>query len=255
MDRPLSDFKRTARTMAQEMGQPEFTRRFAAEHTLANEMFFEHSLLHQLRDDVIPLLYDDFGHGIEHAKRVAIDAATLVMAEVGPRDPALARKLALLALVAGVLHDAVRLEDSHPERGADVARSLLADYPLEPWAVEAICRAVACHEKHAPNLDLDGDIAILAAAVHDADLMRWGPDFFVTALWETMDYEDMSNADIIDSIPRAAENLQSLKTQFRTPTGQSYGPEMLDIGQRLYERIMPELEQFRFSPDLNDFHG
>ena len=255
MDRNLSDYKRRARQLGRELGTPEFYQRFAGELEMADEAFFDTALILRLREDIIPFLYDDFGLGIEHSKRVSIDAAALALAEVSPRDRAQARRLARLALVAGLLHDAVRLEDDHPQKGAELAHTLLAGYPLEPGDVDAVAAAVAAHEDLVTPDGMDENTAALADCLHDADLLRWGPDFFVTALWETMDYEDMSNSDIIDSIPAAAEQLEGLKTAFRTATGQAYGPQVLATGQRLAGLILPELEALRVSPDLNDFKG
>jgi len=41
-----------------------------------------------------------------------------------------ARRLSLLAMLAGLLHDTCRLEGDHATRGADLALLILRDYPL-----------------------------------------------------------------------------------------------------------------------------
>lgn len=256
MDKRFSDFKHQARDLAAEIGRPRFERDYALRLSCARDMFFEHPMVLRLQEDLLPFLYDDYGHGVEHAKRVALDTATIVLAEaeVLGLDMGMARRLALLGELSGLLHDVCRVETDHPRRGAELARMILAEYELSNAEVEAIALSVKVHEEFRPAPELrpellpdqrqgdvrheDSSTVLLAAALHDADIFRWGPDFFVTTLWEICDYEDWSNEEILSRFEPAMEHIRSLGATLRTSVGRTYGPEILDIGLRLAPRIL-----------------
>ena len=80
---------------------PQFYRNYTAEISFARESFFDHPLVIRCREDVLPFLNDKFGHGIEHAKKVAIEAHALVLIESRDWNKEEARHLGLLAQLAG----------------------------------------------------------------------------------------------------------------------------------------------------------
>lgn len=254
MDKTLSDYRRRARQIAAELETPGFQVEAANALLRADETFFDEPIILRLREDMIPLIYDDHGLGIEHAKRVSIDAGAIVLVEaVRDADKDRARRLSLLAMLAGLLHDTERLEPDEGRRAADVARAVLADYPLTDTEREIVAAAIAAHPALiAPDI-ADPDMALVAAALYDADVFRWGPDFFVTALWELCDYDEMENAQALDCLDTAPNAVAARRGTFRTAVGQRHGPQLLDIGLDLARRIRPELDVFR--RDITSFRG
>ena len=234
----LKDLRRQARRMASLQPIPAFYMDCAVELQFAWDMFFDHPLILRLQEDCLPFLYDDYGHGVEHAKKVAIEAAAIVIAEAGPTDPERARRLAKLALLAGLLHDICRLEADHAARGAEVAQIILQDYPLPAADKAAVVRAVACHEAFtALPASPDQDADLLAGALYDADKFRWGPDNFGTTLWEICDYQEWPLDEVARRFPEGVERIRQVAGTFRTATGRACGPEFIDLGLGLAQDL------------------
>jgi hypothetical protein len=235
----LRTIREEAKSLRSRLTPPGFYRLCAAELETARSMFFDDPLVHRMQQDVLPFLYDDYGHGVEHAKKVAIEAAAIVLSEVGKADPERARRLAKLALLAGLLHDICRLEPEHATRGAELAHLILQDYPLSAEDKAAVVRAVGCHEAFAlcPGTP-DPDADLLTGALYDADKFRWGPDNFVTTLWEICDYQEWPLDEVVRRFPEGVERIRQVADTFRTGVGQAYGPEFieqgLELGQALY---------------------
>lgn len=112
------------------------------------------------------------------------------------------------ALLAGLLHDVCRLEEAHALKGAEVAMTILQEYPLGDRDRDLIFLAIASHEGPVDSIEArlvdDEEARLVAAALHDADKFRWGPDLFVTTLWETCDYEDWSLDEIARRFPEGS---------------------------------------------------
>ena len=97
---------------------------------------------------MVGCLDNNFGHGMGHAEKVAIDAGTLVIIEsrlAGHTKDRVQRNL-LLAQCAGLLHDICRKETSHAEKGAETAHDILRTYPLVPEEITQVCAAIRNHE-------------------------------------------------------------------------------------------------------------
>jgi len=221
---------------------PQFYDHYAPELGHARETFFDHPLIQRCREDAIPFLHDDYGHGIEHSKNVAIEAGALVLAETAGWDVTLSRHLMLLSQIAGLLHDTCRLEPEHARQGASLSYKILQDYPFSEQDKDMIALAIANHEAFKPHLPAQDPAAqLLSNALYDGDKFRWGPDNFVTTLWEICDYEDWPMEKILDRFPQGLEIIESISETFRTPTGQIYGPEFIScgvhMGQYLYRRM------------------
>lgn len=242
MSKALTEFKREARKIANSLGTPAFYRACAADYDHSHESFFDHPIIFRLREDVIPFLYDDYGHGIEHSKNVAIDAGAIVLAESPNLDPDSVRRMVLLAQVAGLLHDVCRLDLDHARHSAETSRRILAAYPLSDEDRDIVAQAIASHETPGPVAIAGGPLRQLVSdALYDADAFRWGPDHFVTALWEICDYQEWPMSAIIGRLPAAMECAAAKASGFRTATGRSYGPELLErglvIGRQMHERL------------------
>jgi hypothetical protein len=249
MTDPLRAIRDEAKSLRARLSTPGFYRLCAAQIETARSVFFDDPLVYRMQQDVLPFLYDDYGHGVAHAKKVAIEAAAIVLAEAGKADPERARRLAKLALLAGLLHDICRLEPEHALRGAEVAHLILQDYPLPPEDKAAVVQAVGCHEAFAPcpgSADPDADL--LAGALYDADKFRWGPDNFVTTLWEICDYQEWPLDEVVRRFPEGVERIGQVADTFRTGIGQACGPEFieqgLELGQALY-RLLQDLASRR----------
>ena len=235
----LRALREEAKSLRGRLATPGFYRLCAAELETARTMFFDDPLIYRMQQDVLPFLYDDYGHGVEHAKKVAIEAAAIVLSEVGKAAPERARRLAKLALLAGLLHDICRLEPEHAARGAEVAHLILQDYPLSAEDKSAVVRSVGCHEAFVPCPGTpDPDEDLLAGALYDADKFRWGPDNFVTTLWEICDYQEWPLDEVVRRFPEGVERIRQVADTFRTGIGQACGPEFieqgLELGQALY---------------------
>ncbi len=224
---------------------PSFYSAMDAELAFARDVFFSHPLIIRCREDVLPFLNDGFGHGIAHSKKVAIEACALVLAEGAPMGMDTARRLSLLAMLAGLLHDSCRLEGEHASRGAELALLVLQDYPLLDREKQMISCAIGCHEAFSePAVFENADAQLLADALYDADKFRWGPDNFITTLWEICNYQDWTLGQILDRFPAGLEVIASVQNTFRTPSGKIYGPEFIDLGLTMGKKIYQIIQTF-----------
>lgn len=240
----LKELRRQAREMASRQPIPAFYLDCAVELQFAWDMFFDHPLILRLQEDCLPFLYDDYGHGVEHSKKVAQEACAIALVEGSALPPEDCRQMGLLAQFAGLLHDTCRLEGHHAERGAEVARMILKDYPLSDQDRERVAQAIEVHEAFRPGQELPEEpkARLLAGALYDADKFRWGPDNFVTTLWEICDYEEWSLPEITDRFPEGLSRVESVAGTFRTRTGRKYGPEMIAQGMMLGRALHEQLK-------------
>ncbi|WP_461210544.1 HD domain-containing protein [Desulfocurvus sp. DL9XJH121] len=230
----LLRMKREAKALLAEHEPPGFYDEYSEEIAYAHSTFFDHPLIIRLREDVIPFIYDDYGFGVDHSKKVAIDAAAIVLHQTRLRGEALARDYALLAMMAGLLHDVCRLESDHAKSAAELAGKLLEGYPLDHEDLERIAFAVRDHENPAPTGGGDDHVArLLADALYDADKFRWGPDHFSTTLWELCEYNEISPAEIVDRFPQGIGKIMEIAPTFRTPEGRKYGAQFVEMGLEL----------------------
>lgn len=244
MLKELEKVKMETKALAGNQALPSFYERFSPELAFSKEIFFDHPLVTRCREDVIPLLNDDYGHGIEHAKKVALEAGAIILAEAQPWGMDQARRLCVLAQISALLHDTCRLEQYHANRGAEVAARILADFPLSGREKVMICFAIRNHEAfQAVEETDDPQEEMLAAALYDADKFRWGPDNFCTTLWEICDYEEWCLPKILSKFPEGIEKIKSIENTFRTEIGRSFGPEFIELGLNLGLRLYSILQQ------------
>jgi hypothetical protein len=236
MDVRILDIKRRVKELVAARPLPAFSMDCAEELSHANSMFFDNPLMLRLQADALAFLNEACGLGVEHGKRVAIDAAAIVLAEPSDLSPDERRRLALLAEMAGLLHDSLRYEDDHAEKGADLCLRLLRGYPLESEERIWIARAVALHESPL-HIAEDGPVGarLLAGAVHDADRFRFGPDIFSATLWELCECDEWPLEKIAQKFPEGPAMAARFKDSFRTVQGSSYGPALIDEGLAIAE--------------------
>jgi hypothetical protein len=239
----LQQLRQEARELSQRR-RPVFYDHYQDELRYSKEVFFSHSLILRCREDVLPFLNDDFGHGVEHSKKVAIESGAIVLAETGGWDTDLGRHVAVLAQLSGLMHDICRLQGEHAKQGAELSFRILRDYPVTSQDKDMIAFAIANHEAFKANRPAsDFQTDLLNGALYDADKFRWGPDNFVTTLWEICDYLEWPLGKIHERFPQGLDVVRSIADTFRTRTGQIYGPEFIDIGLELGGYLYRRMEQ------------
>jgi hypothetical protein len=226
----------------------EFYDHFSAEHALSRDFFFSHPMIIRLREDVLPFLNDGFGHGIEHSKKVAIDAGILAMVETKSwNNPVDTKRICTLAQMAGLLHDICRHDQDHARKGAEFSSVILACYAISDRDREDIAFAVNNHEAFRDPVQTDDPgRQLLSDILYDADKFRWGPDNFITTLWEICCFEDWTIQEIVDRFPGGMDFMEKINETFRTETGRTYGPEFIrcgfEVGGQVYRLLQEDYE-------------
>ena len=248
MNNVLHLLKEEARALSSEF-QPLFYTQFQSELSFSRELFFDHPLILRCREDVLPFLNDSYGHGIQHAKKVAVEASAIVLIEGGGHGINTSRHVALLAQLSGLLHDICRLDGDHARKGEEMARIILQDYPLGDLDKEMVCFSIRNHEAFAAEeVSSDPQTALLSGALYDADKFRWGPDNFSTTLWEICDYQEWSLSEVTERFPSGLKKMQEILPTFRTEVGRSFGPEFIQIGLALGKSLYRRLNDLNASP-------
>jgi hypothetical protein len=186
---------------------------------------------------------DRFGHGLSHVRKVAVDAGALVIIETDKGRPAGERdRILLLVHLAGVLHDIKREEPDHARRGAEEAGTILKDFDLSDRERGAIVQAIRNHEAFKPAVPLDDpSLQLVSDALYDADKFRWGPDNFTETVWMMVAPLKVSLAALMDHYRPSLEGIGRIIGTFRTPTGREYGPDFIERGLEIGERLYAEL--------------
>ncbi len=243
MDRRILDLKRRAKDLAASRPVSAFARDLAEELEHSREFFFDNPMVLRLQSDALGYLDEPCGIGVEHAKKVAVDAAAIVLAEPSGLDQEQRRRLAVLAQLAGLLHDSLRHEDEHAERSADLCLRVLRGYPLSDEERHWIAQAVAAHESpKAPPLQGPESAILLAGALYDADKFRFGPDIFATTLWELCECDEWSLEQIAERFSEGPRLAREFAGTFRTHEGRRYGPQLLAEGLILAEEFSRMLD-------------
>lgn len=204
------------------------------------------------RETVRQELRDNYGHGLDHGEKVAVEAGALAYAEAELRswEEKEKARAAFLAQMAGLLHDLRRGEKDHARRGAEASREILGSFAFSEEEGRIIREAIANHEAFVKPRKLASGLGQMVSDVlYDADKFRWGPDNFTLTLWEMLRFKRASLTRLIRRFPKGMEGIARIKETFRTPTGRAYGPEFIDLGLRIGEEIYQYL-RVRFAEDL-----
>ena len=217
---------------------------FYQDHLLSNELsrqYFEtNPFTVQLRGFVAGQLKDDFGHGLEHAVKVAMDAGALMIIEnnlAGSSNDFINRRV-IIVQCAALLHDIKRNGENHAVNGAVYARKVLRKYPFEPEEIEDICLAIRNHEAFKNTVKantLEG--SLVSDCLYDADKFRWGPDNFSDTVWTMASFFKMPVVKFMELYPGGMKKIAKIKHTFRTGTGKKYGPQFIDIGLAIGEEL------------------
>jgi hypothetical protein len=226
--------------IARQYPTPDFYRDFEEEVSRSCYFFISDARIRQILDHVVNNIENDFGHGIEHARKVALDAGVLILVEgarSGCSDEQLTQLLRL-AQCAGLLHDICRKEKKHARAGAAEAKKVLLQYGFSDGDTADVCRAIANHEAFGDNLatgSREGDM--ISDSLYDADKFRWGPENFTQTIWFMVNYMDVSIDTFMKHYPKGMAFLRKIRETFRTPTGKTYGPQFIDLGVGIGEDL------------------
>ena len=240
MDAVYLEIRAIARKIVSRYEQPDFYGDHASEVRDSRRFYASDPAIARLRQDMASCLDDDFGHGMGHVEKVAIDAGSLAIIEsrlAGFNEDRVQRNL-LLAQCAGLLHDICRKEKSHAERGAETAHDILQSYPLIPEEVGLVCAAIRNHEAFTSLRRLPAQQAcMISDCLYDADKFRWGPDNFTHTLWDMVVYLNPPLPTFLDHYPRGMALLKKIRGTFRSATGRRYGPQFIDLGIAIGEEL------------------
>jgi hypothetical protein len=204
------------------------------------------------REIVLHELQDNFGHGLDHAEKVAIEAGAIVHIEGAKLSlTASARHEAgILVQIAGLLHDLRRGEKNHAQASASAAEKILEEFSISPENVRFIVEAIANHEAFVePKRIGSATGQMISDALYDSDKFRWGPDNFAFTLWQMLRFSQAPIVRLIRRFPKGMKGIAGIKDTFRTDTGRTYGPEFIDLGLRIGEKIYEFLQE-QFAAEL-----
>jgi len=217
----------------------------------SSRFFLKDPVINELRNFVEEKIENDFGHGMDHADKVALDAGALIIIEGRQYEysSAYLEKRLRMALCAGLLHDIRRKEESHARKGADYAAEILKEYSFVKEEVIDICIAIRNHEALKETTEAPTpEGALLSDCLYDSDKFRFGPDNFTTTVWDMVAFGNIPFKRFISLYPKGMAFLNKIRPTFRSRTGRAYGPQFIDlglaIGRELYEYIQNELKEY-----------
>jgi hypothetical protein len=244
----INRLRQKAREIAARQPQADFYRHFAHETAVSSHLFHTDAVVCRLHVHVAEAIENDYGHGMAHAQKVALDAGTLTIIE-GRREGfswEWIRERVRMAHCAGLLHDIERRQPDHARRGAEYARRVLSAYPFSRSQAADICTAIASHEAFGEPVSVSGRSGgLLSDCLYDADKFRFGPDNFTHTVWDMIEVAGVSLERFVARYNRGINFLEKIKETFRTPTGRRYGPQFIDlglaIGDELYSYMKADL--------------
>jgi hypothetical protein len=247
METVYARIRTRARQIVSRFPTPDFYKEKADALSSSTSLMSADRHLSHLKTVVAQHLEDDFGHGLQHATKVSVEAGALVLIEgQGSRmSRSVITRLVLLVQCAGLIHDIRRKQKDHAVKGAEFAPTLLMDFPLSAQEVADICLAIQNHEAFKDTIALASPRGkLISDCLYDADKFRWGPDNFKDTLWEMVSFLNPPLEKFIEHYPIGMQGLEKIKPTFRTRTGQKYGPQFIDIGiaigEALYKVILEE---------------
>lgn len=225
--------RKRARQIVSRFPSPVFYNDFSREIESSRHYFDTDPVITRLKSYVARHIEDDFGHGIQHSIKVALDAGTLMIIEgclEGYSDDFTRRRVCIVQC-AGLLHDIKRKHKNHATQGAVFAGKILKDYQFTPDEVNNICNAIHNHEAFKSNVAINTpEGELVSDCLYDADKFRWGPDNFTDTVWDMVLFYNPPLSTFLNRYPKGMESLAKIKNTFRTNTGKKYGPQFIDIG-------------------------
>lgn len=235
----LQDF---SLTVAATLPKPRFYADFRDALRRSDALLADDGMVRQCRSRLDASLLE-CAHGLCHCEAVARDAGALVLIEgAGRLAAAELAVLAEAAVVAGLLHDIKRREDDHAVRGSIEADRILAELGMDDRRRGYVVYAIRNHEAFKAVCDLGDEAGCLVSdALYDADKFRWGPENFTTTLWTMVQDRGTAPEKLHSVFPEKMKGIEQIKTTFRTATGRTYGPEIIDQGIEIGDAIYKEM--------------
>ncbi len=244
MDNSYEAVRQFARELVAKSTPPGFYKEYSVEHALSTEFFENNRVINKMTEFVAKEIDNDFGHGLHHSIKVAIDAGALVIIECGLSQYTKEKTDRILLLVqsAGLLHDIKRKQKNHALKSADFASEFLKGFSLSPAEIEDICFAIKSHEAFKDiECKFSKDGKIISDCLYDADKFRWGPDNFTHTVWEMVSFSKIPLSAFMSHFPKALRVIEKIKSTFRSETGKKYGPEFIDIGTAIGNELFKKI--------------
>jgi hypothetical protein len=235
------DIRERAREIADRFPEPDFYRDHAPEVAAALALLEQDPVLVALRAYVAQRLESDFGHGLEHALKVAVDAGALMQVEgraAGYGPERLARRT-VICQAAALLHDICRKSPDHAAKGACFAAAVLEGFGFSAGEIADIRLAIESHEAFRPiKAAASIEATLVADCLYDADKFRWGPDNFRDTVWDMVAYHDPPLEVFLTRYPAGMESLERIGQTFRSRTGKRFGPQFIRFGLAIGRELL-----------------
>ena len=237
-----------ARKIVSHFPQQAFYNDFSLENKSALNIFETDTVIDQLHKFVSAHLEDDFGHGVKHSVKVALDAGTLAFIESQSYGYSAKKteRLVVIAQSAGLLHDIKRKEKNHAAKGAIYSKEITMSHPFTDSEKNTIAVAIHNHQAFKKTIAANSiHRQLISDCLYDADKFRWGPDNFTDTVWDMVAFFNTPLVEFASLYPKAMQSLVRIKKTFRTHTGKIYGPRFIDtglaIGRELFQEVQKEL--------------
>ncbi len=254
----LSDAKILSEKIAGTFATPRFYREKKIEIGESLRLFENNPMVTACME-IIAARANFSGHGLSHARKVAIEAGAIILIEGRhATEGGSIKRAVVLAHIAGILHDIKRSGKHHARQGAKEAKKILREFDLTAKEQTAVVDAIRNHEAFQPCTPLtDPDAQLLSDALYDADKFRWGPDNFTEMIWDISETLNISIETLLDHFPSGLKTLGKIRDTFRTSTGKEYGPDFIALGLKIGKRLYKELgkEHLRDSPPQSGGDG
>ncbi|MBU1168420.1 MAG: hypothetical protein KKD44_02540 [Proteobacteria bacterium] len=229
-----------ARRLVKASPLPDFYKSQAEVNHLSRDFYQNNPIIRMLKKQISTLMDDNLGHGLHHAEKVSQDAGALILI-VCRRQSFSGDKtdrMLLMSQCAGLLHDIKRKQKNHALASAEYASTLLTDYSFSQKEITDICQAIRNHEAFKENCGVFSETGqILSNCLYDADKFRWGPDNFTHTVWDMVANARIPLSVFMSHFPRGLETVGRVRTTFRSEPGQQYGPQFIDIGMDIGNKL------------------
>jgi hypothetical protein len=246
----LEKGRKIAEEIASSLRPPRFYVEKEREVDISRRVFDEDPLIRKGLQ-IMETATGSYGHGLSHARKVAVDAGAIIINEApsahGEEYPT---RLLLLSHLAGLFHDIKRSSPHHAQAGAEEAEIILRDFDITDYERGAVRDAIRNHEAFQFHEEIDDPFGkLLSDALYDADKFRWGPDNFTEMLWDIVVPLDVPLKTLLDHFMPGMKGIEKIGATFRTSTGREYGPDFIDLGLTTGYRLYDALNADEFLKD------
>ncbi len=249
---------REGQELAKRLPAPRFYADCAESLQNSQSIFESHALVLRCRRHAERSLADDFGHGWDHSRKVAVEGGAIVIEEQknkGCHRRADAVWMVVLTQIGGLLHDIRRKEKNHAKAGALAAEQLLKQWAMDEKELRFVVMAISNHEAFVVPQPVVGPGGLnargqlISNALYDADKFRWGPDNFTETLWLMAATRGATPQSVLEHYSQGMKRIRKIKSTFRSSPGKCYGPEFIDqgleIGREIHHRMIRAVSKAR----------